>query len=110
MINERMDLGALLEDLDGGVFVAKISKALKDAAIGAIVHKRKGQVVVSLDLSQIGNSNQVEMKHKVKFVVPTKNGNRAEEDTTSTPLHVGQKGNLTLVPETQGGFNFNQED
>ena len=56
---------------------------------------------VSADLERIGDSSQVTCKHQVKYAKPTTKGRVLEEATTSTPLHVGRGGALSLFPESQ---------
>lgn len=89
----------LLPELDGGVFVQKIGRAISDAAVGAVGTGKKATVTVTFTLRQIGESSQVQMDHAIKYVVPRQRGRTVEEDTTATPLHVGPRGRLTLFPE-----------
>lgn len=91
----------VLPDLEGGVFPAKIDQALKDVALGVISHDKAGSVTIKLDLSKIKGTHQVRMKHKVSYSQPTLNGKKTEENTTDTPLFVGQNGSLTITPENQ---------
>lgn len=100
-IAEPTKLTALLEDLDAGTFDAKVSQALKDVAIGVVANGKKGKVTIQFDLKRIGNTNQVEMVHKLVYARPTANGKVTAEDATTTPLHVGSTGSLSLFPETQ---------
>lgn len=96
----------LLDDLDAGIFVQKVTTALAEAALGVIHTGKKGKVVLTFDLSRIGDSNQVNLQHSLKYVKPTNKGKVIEEDTTCTPLHVGPRGHLSLFPATQGALDF----
>lgn len=89
-------------DLDGGVFEEKISRILSDVAGATVDYQAKGQVVITLDFKQIGNSDQVQIDHKISYKRPTKRGSASETDTTTTPMYVGSKGALTFFPEKQG--------
>jgi len=107
MSNEpTFDAAELLAELDGGVFNEKLSRALRDVAEGALQNQREGKVNVELKIKQIGESTQVAVHHKLAYVRPTKRGKSSEEDTTSTPLYVGQRGKLTIMPESQTTFGL----
>lgn len=90
----------MLNDLDGGVFIAKLGRALSDVALGSVSTLRKGKVTIEFDIKPI-TEHQVQIDHKVKFTKPTQRGRVIEENTTATPMHVGVGGRLTLFPETQ---------
>ena len=92
------DINALLDDLDAGVFREKIARAVSDVAHGVVNHSKAGEVTIKLSLKQIADSRQVHCDHKVTFVQPTAKGKKSEENTTSTPLHVGRGGKLSLFP------------
>lgn len=99
----------LLPDLDAGVFTEKVGRALSDAAAGVVQTGKAGKVTITLDLKQIADSRQVDVAHKLAYVVPTAKGKRSEENTTKTPLYVGRGGKLTLFPENQGKFDFSEQ-
>ena len=101
-MTQKYDALETLAELDGGVFSAKLSKALRDVALGVTEHNRKGKVVVEFTMDRIGESNQVALTHKVKYDRPTRRGKTLEEDTTQTPMYVEQGGALVLVPTAQG--------
>jgi len=102
----------LLPDLDAGRFLEKLDTAL-GAAAKATIHNgdkgKKGQVQITLTMERIGDSNQVTLTHAIDFTMPTLRGKRGEHDATQTPLHVGQNGKLTLMPDTQTRFQFDNE-
>ena len=67
--------------------------------------------MITLDFSQIGESSQVKIKHKLDYKVPTKRGSRSENTALDTPMYVGEGGKLTLFPEAPGAaqlFNLDQ--
>ena len=109
MDNNAQPVSELLDDLDAGVFAQKVTTALAEAALGVVHTGRKGKVVLTFDLSRIGDSNQVNLQHGLKYVKPTNKGRVIEEDTTSTPLHVGPRGHLSLFPATQGSLEFGRQ-
>lgn len=111
MANEptSTDINALLDDLDAGVFRDKVGQALSAVAAGIIATGKQGKVTVTFDMKQIDDARQISCTHKVSKIEPTLKGKRTEENTTSTPLHVGRGGKLTLFPENQGKFEFSPE-
>lgn len=100
------DLHTLLPDLDGGVFEQKIASVLSDVAFGVVTHGRQGKVTIEFDLKQIGETQQVNVKHTLKYVKPTKRGKATEEDATQTPLYVAKNGDLALFHHDQATFGF----
>lgn len=94
-----------LPDLDAGVFLEKVSSAVQAVALGAVLYGAKGKtgkVTIELTISRIGDSNQVNVDHRVTQVRPTKRGKLTEEDTTSTALYVAPGGAVSVMPHTQG--------
>ena len=104
------DNTSVLHDLDAGIFVSKLDKAMSQVALGVVNEERKGKIVIELKIEQIGSSNQVKMAHKFKYEQPTARGKLIEEDETITPLYVNRSGKLSLMPDTQEKFNFDQEE
>lgn len=100
--NTRMtDVTEFLSSLRGGVFEQKVAAALSDTALGVINTGKAGTVTLTFSLKQIAESNQVNCSHKLAFVMPTKNGKQAQEDTTDTPLYVNRGGRISIFPENQ---------
>ena len=100
-VNKSTDITTLFNDLDAGIFVERLSAALRDTALGVTTTGKKGKVTITLDLERIGDSSQVKCNHAIKYAKPTIKGKVVEEASTSTPLHVGVGGVLSLFPETQ---------
>lgn len=96
----------LVGDLDAGIFEQKVTTAVAEAALGVVTTGKKGRVVLTFDIKRIGDSNQVELTHGLRYVKPTNKGKVTEEDTTATPLHVGPRGHLTLFPASQQSLSF----
>lgn len=93
------DTAAFLEELNGGAFANQIGHALSEVAAGVVDHGKAGKLVITLDFSQIGESSQVKIKHKLDYKVPTKRGTRSENTSLDTPMHVGSGGKITLFAE-----------
>lgn len=93
------DTAEFLGELNGGAFASQIGHALSEVAAGVVDHNKAGKLVITLDLSQIGQSSQVSIKHKLEYKVPTMRGTRSENTTLDTPMFVGSGGKLTLFQE-----------
>ena len=101
MNQQKQSFSQLLDDLDAGIFEQKVTTALAEAALGVVNTGKKDKVVITLDLKRIGDSNQIELTHGLRYVKPTGKGKVTEEDNTATPLHVGKRGHLSLFPMAQ---------
>ena len=99
--DEKHGYSAIFEDLDGGIFDDKLGSILSQVAQAVIDYDKKGQVTITLDVSQIGSAHQVEVKHKLAFSKPTQRGTIKQDDTTSTPMHVGTGGAMSFFQEDQ---------
>jgi hypothetical protein len=97
------DVGEFITDLDGGMFDRKLSIALSQVAAAAVDNDKAGEVTVKFTFERIRGTKQVQCKHqlKFKFTRPTADGKASEDETRTTPLHVGKFGRLSLAPENQ---------
>ena len=91
------DVQEFITDLDGGTFDIALSMALSESAAAAIDHKRKAKVTVVFDIERIPGTHQVRIAHALKFSKPTGTGNRSEDMSGATVLHVGKYGALSLT-------------
>ncbi len=98
----------LFDQLDAGIFREKVAKAFADVALGVAIHGKKGRVLLTFDFERIGESTQVELTHRIMFAKPTERGKATEENTTSTPLHVGSGGALTVLETTGDLFTVKE--
>ncbi|WP_417500769.1 hypothetical protein [Marinobacter sp.] len=96
------DVATFFEDLDGGVFIQKLARALSEVAGGVVDNNDKGRVDIQLNVKRIGQSYQVNIGSTLKYTVPTLRGKISEEDTTETPMYVNTGGKLSIFPENQG--------
>ncbi|MCE0760704.1 hypothetical protein LWH94_16045 [Marinobacter sp. G11] len=99
--NRGTDLPQFINDLDGGVFAEKVSRALSDVAAGVIDHDGKGELNIKLKLERIGNSYRVGVKHALTYKVPEANGSYSQENTTESVMHVNTGGRMSMFPENQ---------
>ena len=95
------DVGEFISDLDGGMFDRKLSIALSQVAAAAVDTNNAGEVTVKFSFTKIPGTQQVQCKHQLKFTRPTADGKASEEESRTTPLHVGRFGRLSLAPENQ---------
>lgn len=103
------DPGEFFANLNAGVFNNQLGTALS-AVAGAVVETgKKGKVVISLEISQIGESHQVKITHKLDYTEPTKRGKRSEDTALDTPMHVTQSG-LQLFADNPTQGLFSKED
>lgn len=93
------DTTEFFEELNGGAFASQIGHAISEVAGGVVDHGKAGKLVITLDFSQVGDSHQVKIKHKLDYKVPTKRGTRSENTSLETPMHVGSGGKVTLFQE-----------
>lgn len=98
-----------LDELNGGAFANQIGHALSEVAAGVVDHGKAGKLVITLDLTQVGQASQVSIKHKLDYKVPTKRGTRSENTALVTPMFVGTGGKLSLFQEKHDQL-FSRED
>ncbi|MGO2452554.1 hypothetical protein [Pseudomonas taetrolens] len=98
-MSKPTDTAQFLEDLNGGAFISQIGHALSEVAAGVVDHGKPGKLVITLDITQIGESSQVKINHKLDYKVPTKRGTRSENTSLDTPMHVGTGGSITMFAE-----------
>lgn len=91
----------VISDLDGGVLAEKLSHAISKVAAGVIDYDKTGSVTLSLKFKRLGSSYQVNIEHALTYQAPTAKGHSSEKNTTSTPMHVGKGGKVSLFPENQ---------
>ena len=100
---------SFLKNSTAGAFASQIGHAISVVAAGVVDHGKAGKLVITLDFSQIGESHQVKIKHKLDYKVPTKRGTRSENTSLDTPMHVGTGGRVTLFAEKHDQL-FSRDD
>lgn len=98
----KTDVAAFIQDLDAGVFEGKLAEILSKVAAATIDCERKGTVTLTFGFQRIGNSYQVDVSHTLAYKQPTARGEATEKEVTSTPMHVGKGGRLSLFAEHHG--------
>ncbi|HEJ2094589.1 TPA: hypothetical protein SL599_000072 [Pseudomonas aeruginosa] len=105
---KKTDVNDFFNSLNAGVFANQIGTALSDGGSGVVEFGKKGKVVITLELSQIGESNQVKINHKLDYKVPTKRGSRSEDTALDTPMYVTPNG-LELFQTNPTDQLFNRQ-
>jgi hypothetical protein len=103
------DTSEFINSLNAGVFADQVGRAISDVAAGVVDHGKKGKVVISLELSRIGESNQVKINHKLDYTAPTKRGSKREDTALDTPMYVTQDG-VVLFQTNPTDQLFKKED
>ncbi|EOI1568027.1 hypothetical protein ACMGRR_001740 [Pseudomonas aeruginosa] len=105
---KKTDVNDFFSSLNAGVFANQIGTALSDVGSGVVEFGKKGKVVITLELSQIGESNQVKINHKLDYKVPTKRGSRSEDTALDTSMYVTPNG-LELFQTNPTDQLFNRQ-
>ncbi len=103
------DTSEFINSLNAGVFADQVGRAISDVAAGVVDHGKKGKVVISLELSRIGESNQVKINHKLDYTAPTKRGSKREDTALDTPMYVTPDG-VVLFQTNPTDQLFKKED
>ena len=103
------DTSEFINSLNAGVFADQVGRAISDVAAGVVDHGKKGKVVISLELSRIGESNQVKINHKLDYTAPTKRGSKREDTALDTPMYVTPDG-VVLFQTNPADQLFKKED
>jgi|SRR5690606_7409116 len=103
------DPGEFIANCNAGVFAQQIARALSDVAAGVVDHGKKGKVQVTFEVSQIGESHQVKVLHKLDYVTPTKRGSKREDTALETPFFVTESG-LQLFADNPTAGMFSKDD
>ncbi len=88
-------------ELEAGIFQERMAIMLSEAALGAVMHNRKGKVTVSFDIARVNESGQVMVSANLKNTKPTKRGSITEEVKSDTPMWVAKGGVITIEQPTE---------
>lgn len=95
------DPNEVMGEFDGGQYLAMLARALGSVAAAVVDNERKGKITLELDFTRIKKTQQVSIKHSLKFSRPTMDGEASEKVARETVMHVGKYGKLTIMPESQ---------
>lgn len=93
---KQTDAPQFIADLSGGNFAQQLGIAISEVAQGVVANGKKGKVQVTIDVSRIGESNQVNISHTLAYVEPTAKGKRSEDTTSETPMYLNNDGSVTI--------------
>lgn len=91
------DVQEFITDLDGGQFERALSVAISQVAAGCVDREKPGEVIVKLKVTPFKGTHQVTVDSELKFTRPTMQGKAIEFANSSTVLHVGKFGRLSLA-------------
>lgn len=95
-MSKTTDATQFISELSGGTLADQLCAAISAVAQCSVANGKKGKVSLTLDISKIGDSNQVEISHTLAFVEPTSKGKRSEDTNSKTPMHLNAGGDVTL--------------
>lgn len=95
---QSTDVGELIKNMDSGFLQEKLGLALSEAALGIMHNGGKAKIGLELEISQIGDTSQIYIKHNLKVQKPTKRGHVIETDLTATPFFVNANGDVSIFP------------
>lgn len=95
-----------IEDLDGGQFDADLGKILTAVGIATCDFDGTGEVTIKMKMKRIGQSNQVNIHHKIAYSKPTSRGVQTESTQGQTAMYVSAQQGMTFFPsrENQGSL------
>lgn len=96
MSTKQTDAPQFVSDLSGGNFAQQLGIAITEVTEGVVRNGKKGEVQVTLDISRIGESNQVNIAHTLAYVEPTSKGKRSEDTTSETPMYLNHDGSVSI--------------
>lgn len=104
---DKFEVQEMLSDLDGGALLHQLSHAVHESAKSVCLHgdgKKTGEVTLKLTFRQISKgASQVMIGHKLTFKELTAAGDRTENRSNESPMHVTRTG-VTSTPEGQLDF------
>lgn len=99
----------VLENCDAGILLQKLTHALGENALAAVLTGKQATLNLSLTIKRIDDLDMVEIAHKITTKKPTANGSDSIEETTKTPFYVGKYAVLAFNPHDQETFEFMRE-
>lgn len=100
---------AALAELGAGSLESQATAALTaiaQAITDSDQAKAKGALRIDLRFERARGSGQLLVTHTMQYTRPTATGKLSETSTDDTLVYVGRHGRLSVIPETQGKFDF----
>lgn len=113
-MSKPTDVKALLGSLGAGVTEQILAKVLSDSSVAVLTNdaKKKATVTLQLDISRMSadSDEAVKIDAKLSFKVPTKRGDKQENETRETVMYYDpQRGLVDTAPkrkEEASGFGM----
>ena len=92
----------VVEELASGSVADLLTGTVADTAKRVLANDRAGEITLTLKIKPVkGSQTQVVIDSTVKYKMPTLKGNKGEEATDSTLMHVSSKGELSVTPHAE---------
>jgi hypothetical protein len=105
------DIWQTLAELDGGSVEAQfrhaataVAKAMRDIDESRI----KGKLAIELTFDRVKGSGQILLQSRVTVTRPTEKGKTSDESNGETLVYVHTNGHMSVLPESQTSFNFEE--
>lgn len=93
------DVPEFISDLDGGQLERALSVALSRVASHVVDREKAGKVTLSLSIQPIKGTHQIAVDADLSYSHPTLKGKTSESAESTTVLHVGRFGRITLAQQ-----------
>lgn len=104
------DVSEFVSDLDGGQLERALSVALSRVASHVVDREKAGKVSLSLSIKPIKGTHQISVDAELGYSHPTLKGKTSESAESTTVLHVGRFGRISLAQQEllgkRGQINF----
>ena len=98
------DVPEFISDLDGGQLERALSVALSRVASHVVDREKAGKVVLSLSIQPIKGTHQIAVDADLSYSHPTLKGKTSESAESTTVLHVGRFGRISLAQPALTGM------
>lgn len=98
------DVVEFITDLDGGQLELALSVALSRVASHVVDREKAGKVVLSLSIQPIKGAHQIAVDADLSYSHPTLKGKTSESAESTTVLHVGRFGRISLAQPALTGM------
>lgn len=98
------DTQNFIECLDAGTLEPRLAHIISDVATATREFgdkKRKGKIVLTLEVVPYGNGAEIDVKGNLEFKRPTSRGSMGENLGFNSRFYVNEKGNVTDYPDKQ---------
>lgn len=101
-MSKPTDVKALIESLGAGVTEQILAKVVSDASLAVLTNdaKKKATVTLQLEISKLSPDSEeaVKIDAKLAFKLPTKRGDKQENETRETVMYYDSQRGLVDTP------------